>query len=399
MICGEASAQVSTCVPYTIPIQSTVTACGQGLMGSKYKTSTMACPSGVVTTSTNYDTSGCVTAPSSSGTILTGAARCALTPDACGSTPSPQNCPTGRHWSLLGSNVAHCVQDDPTCPWGTSLKHDSLGNPSCVANTCPSNQVLQGDGVSCACGSGLVWNGSSCAVPPPSCTASDNVTSSQACTSGSGTQYYHKSTTCPGGAYGSPSVSYYWDTSSCVAPPPVTCTASSYTNSQACSSGSGTQSQTVTTSCPGGSYGSPSTSYGAWNTSGCSSPPPPCTQTTSTTYQACGSGYTGNIAITTTYLCPSGTSQSQNTGGCGCANGAPDYPTCTIYTPPPPASNICPQNGKSYDVCTASGPLPNRGQHQSIYYQDDGTNTGTCTKTIDRLGNCGYNPSYWFIDF
>lgn len=311
-------------------------------MGSKYKTSTMTCPSGVITTSKDYDTSGCVTAPSNPGTVLSGATKCALTPDACGSTPSPQNCPAGTHWSLLGSNVAHCVQDDPICSWGTSLKHDSLGNPSCVANTCPSNQVLQSDGVSCACGSGLVWNGSSCAVPPPTCTVSDVVTTSQACTSGSGTQYYHKSTTCPGGAYGSPSVSYYWDTSSCVAPPPVTCTPSSSTNSAACTSGIGTQYQTVTTSCPSGSYGSPSTSYSPWNTSGCSSPPPACTPTTSTTYQACGSGYTGNITITTNYLCPSGSSQSQDTSGCGCSNGAIDYPTCRSGIPTPKPTPSCP---------------------------------------------------------
>lgn len=81
---------------------------------------------------------------------------------------TPHNCPGSKHWVTLGTGIAHCVLDDFVCPMAQHLVHDAIGNPSCVSNTCPSNQVLQGDGVSCACPASLsVWNGSSCVAPPP----------------------------------------------------------------------------------------------------------------------------------------------------------------------------------------------------------------------------------------
>jgi hypothetical protein len=93
---------------------------------------------------------------------------CTLTPDRCGSEVVPPNCPAGRLWSLVGSGVAHCVNVNPVCSWGYSLKHDSLGHPSCVQNTCPSNMVLQGNGISCGCPAHLpIWNGASCVAAPP----------------------------------------------------------------------------------------------------------------------------------------------------------------------------------------------------------------------------------------
>lgn len=281
----------ATCVPYTIPIQSTVTACGNGLMGSKYKTSTKSCPSGAITTSADYDTSGCMTAPPSAGTVNT-ATRCIVTPDACGTNPVAKGCTSGYHWTLIGTNIAHCVADDPACPWGTSLRHDAIGNPSCIQNTCPSNQVLQGDGISCACPVNTVWNGGSCVPAPPTCVAGAQRVNPAACGTGfSGTMYQIQTTTCPAGPYGSPSTTTSgYDTSTCTALPP-SCSAGSWTEGTTCGDPSkytGSMYRTDTTSCPWGAYGSPSTSYGAWNTS-----------------------------------------------ACGCANGALNYPSCLISNPNP----------------------------------------------------------------
>jgi len=45
--------------------------------------------------------------------------------------PVPSDCPANSHWTTQGSGVAHCVMNDPACPSGTELTHDSLGNPSC----------------------------------------------------------------------------------------------------------------------------------------------------------------------------------------------------------------------------------------------------------------------------
>lgn len=52
--------------------------------------------------------------------------------DTCRNRPLPLGCAVGKHWSLAGSGLAHCVAVDPICV-GTILSHDALGNPSCVA--------------------------------------------------------------------------------------------------------------------------------------------------------------------------------------------------------------------------------------------------------------------------
>lgn len=336
-VSGTTFAQTApaSCTPYSIPIQSTVTQCGSGMTGSKYKTMTKTCPGGEVKESTDFDTSGCRTASTGSNGTLTAEAQCRLTPGACAYTPIASNCPAGRKWTLMGSGVAHCVDEDPVCPWGTSLTHDKLGNPSCVQNTCPSNQVLQADGKSCACPSGTGWNGSSCVAP--TCFEGTATTGSQACTWG-GTQYYRETTTCPSGAYGAPSKTGYWDTSGC-APQPVTCTPSAWTESAACGSGmTGNQYRDHQTTCPSGQYGSPSYYTGPWNTSACQAT---CSPSNSTYGTSCGTGYSGTKYITTYYTCPSGSYQTENTSGCGCANGATNYPTCTPPYVPPPSPSGC----------------------------------------------------------
>jgi hypothetical protein len=313
------------------------------MIGSKFKTTTKACPSGAITESADYDTSNCTAAPPPPGTV-NNSSRCKLTPDACAIAPVAQNCPSGSHWTLLGSGIAHCVQDDPVCPWGTSLKHDSMGNPSCEQNTCPSNQVLQGDGKSCACPSGTGWTGSTCSAP--TCSPSTSSSTGSCPANMVGTVTYYDYTSCPSGAYGAPAYSSSTDSSQCTAAAP-TCSTSSYQDYGSCSADqTGDSRRWVYTSCPSGPYGSPSTSYSTWDYSACETPAPAqptCIPTDLPSATACGSGYTGTKYILVHQLCPSGIATSEDTSGCGCANGGVDYPTCSPpYTPPPPKTPSCP---------------------------------------------------------
>lgn len=217
---ASASAQSApaACTPYSIPIQSTISECGPGLTGTKYKTLTMQCPSGVLTRSDAFDVSSCKASTTNSDGMVTPEARCKIMPGACAIAPAPApgNCASGRKWSLAGSGVAHCVDEDPVCPWGTSLKHDFLGHPSCEQNTCPSNQVLKSDGKSCGCQSGREWNGSSCVVPaPPAPPAAPNcptnvLIDNQPCPNGQrGRMLKYRTTECNG------SVSVGWNMWGC----------------------------------------------------------------------------------------------------------------------------------------------------------------------------------------
>lgn len=301
------------CTTYSIPIQSTITECGPGKIGTKYKTLNKVCPSGELKESEDYDTTGCQTAPTDSNGALTAEARCRLTPGACASAPNPANCPVGRKWSLMGSGVAHCVDLDPPCPGGT-VNHDWLGHPTNCQTTATRTQ---------SCGAGYTgsisqrrtvytwvdgrttygsWSTTSdtCkAIPPPE------------------PEPAPAPNPAPGGGGGG------------------SCSPATSTESAACSGGRpGSMYRQVSTTCPGGPNGSPSTSYGAWNESSCSTA---CTPRSETSSAACGSGYTGTKHITTTFACPSGTSTTINDSGCGCANGARDYPSCTPPPPPPPS--------------------------------------------------------------
>ena len=55
--------------------------------------------------------------------------NCTINPGACQRAPAPSDCQPGSHWTLIGSGIAHCVQDDPPCAGGT-VNHDALGNPT-----------------------------------------------------------------------------------------------------------------------------------------------------------------------------------------------------------------------------------------------------------------------------
>lgn len=342
LLCGPAhAASNDACIPYKVPIESTVTACGQGLMGSKYKYTSRECPSGKVTAiSETYDTSGCVAAPVGAGSVNT-RSKCQVTPDACANAPVASACPAGQHWSTAGSGIAHCVADDPDCGWGKTLTHDSFDNPSCVQNTCPSNQVLQANGVSCGCQSGMIWNGSSCIVPVVTCIPGTKTINSSSCTWG-GTQYEIETTVCPAGPYGAPSKSSTWDTSGC-APRPITCQTASSTETDVCGDGfSGTQSRQVTTTCPGGQYGTPTYVPGAWDRSQCTALPVTCTPDTTTESTSCGSAYNGNSTRSVTTTCPSGPYGSPST-----SYGAWNNLACS-----PKPVTCTPSTGTEYQSCS-----------------------------------------------
>lgn len=351
---GAAFAQTaqSSCTPYKIPIQATVTQCGPGLVGSKFRTMTKTCPSGEVVESNDYDTSSCAAAPTGAGGVMTQETRCRLIPGACTGAPIAASCPAGQKWSLMGTGVAHCVDEDPVCPWGTSLTHDKNGNPSCAQNTCPSNQVLQADGKSCGCTGGTSWNGASCV--PPSCYESTATTSTEACASG-GTKYYRETTSCPGGIYGAPVKSGAWDESACQ----VTCREGPKAQTVLCTGArDGIMTRSNNVSCPNGPYGYETISWGTWDESRCVARCTPREETLATT---CGDNGIGTKWITIHYTCGNGSYATENPSGCSCANGANDFPTCT---PPAPPSTKCPPK---YMWCTEE-----RGQSddpRDIYYQ------------------------------
>jgi hypothetical protein len=54
--------------------------------------------------------------------------NCTVNPNLCQPAPVPADCPTGKHWVMTGSLVAHCVAVDPPC--AGIMQHDSLGNPT-----------------------------------------------------------------------------------------------------------------------------------------------------------------------------------------------------------------------------------------------------------------------------
>lgn len=348
---NSASAQTQTqtpaCVPYSIPIQSTIVACGYGMSGSKYKVTTKTCPGGAITNSTEYDVSGCHMAPPTPGTINT-SNRCAVTPDACSSAPTPSDCPSGSRWTLEGTQKAHCVAVDPACGWGTTLVHDVNGNPSCVANTCPSNKVLQPDGISCGCPAALpIWDGASCTAPAL-CTPSTSSTS-VACSPlffKAGTFYQAITTvTCPAGPFGAPVAAVTYDTSGCI-PLAPTCTASSQTVGQLCANSTTYwQTRVKTTSCNSGANGPATITYGAWDTSACAAVPVACpANTTVGSNPTCGANETAvpnSKVTTTTYDCsgptPVPTVTVTQPGTC-----MPNAYTCVASTVVNPAS--CPAN-------------------------------------------------------
>jgi hypothetical protein len=338
----HALADNATCRPSSI---NNYVPCDAGYTGQKFTTTSKTCPdgwpSGIVKTTPTYNTSQCVKV------IATGPVdrTCELTPAACAPVPASPGCAPNQHWVMTGSPVAHCVDKNPVCPWGTSLVHDSTGNPSCQPNTCPSNQVLQGDGISCACPGGTAWTGSGCVALPPPCSPSTSYGGNVACGAGfTGFKNLVTTISCPGNT-----TSSYWDTSSCtpiVVPP--SCTPSSVI---------------------GGNV-------------------------------ACGTGFTGMKHSVTTTTCPENvTTTSWDTSACVpipnvCANGATDYPTCT-----PREACIAP-NVLINGVCTQPTPARHTmfcGVQNGVWTNDGVTvkyNPGTTDYTQDGKGFWSIGATY-----
>lgn len=332
------AADLSVCVPYSVPVAETIQPCGLGLVGSKYKIRYKTCPSGEITTSAEFDTSTCLAASSPVGSV-NNTNKCLVTPDACAPAIVTSNCSADSRWTLEGSGIAHCVKNDPVCAWGTSLTHDLLGNPSCAQNTCSSGQVLQSDGKSCACPSSMVMQGGVCTTAaPPSCVPETDQRKRTVCRTGySGYTLQERLTSCPNGPYGRPFVGEWIQIEShCERdrgePTPPAGTVTCYTGATIeysnCPTGSGRMNRYVQTTCPSGSYGNPSVVYDPWNTSNCAAG----TTAPSTPAPTCSNGATNYPTCTLPK----------------CTNGATNYPTCT--PPPPPVT--C--SGPTSSTATAS---------------------------------------------
>jgi hypothetical protein len=233
---------------------------------------------------------------------LTGIERCIA-------KPKPLPCPVGKHWSLAGSGLAHCVALDPVCTSGTGLQHDALGNPSCVAlppPSCPSGSSWNGSWTasSCvpdpvACPSGTTWDGSSCKPDVPTCP--------------SGTTW--DGSTCAPDLIACPAATT-WNGSSCVADP-ITCPSGQTWDGSMC--------VVSAVSCPSGS---------TWNGSTCIVNPVSCPSNTTWDGSTCvanpivcaaGTIWNGSSCVSTTPTCPSGTTWN----GSVCA---------PIIAPTPPAA-------------------------------------------------------------
>lgn len=346
----QISNQSTDCKPYSIPLDPV--ACGPGYTGVKFPLKVKSCPSGVITVGQTFNTENCKRVGDN---IDPNQTNCAITPTdiSCVSKPAPLGCPPGQHWVTTGSGIAHCVQNDFPCPWGQSLQHDPLGNPYCVVNTCPSNQVLQADGISCACSAGLVWDGGSCVA---GCSPSTSI-ETRACDAGyTGSKSRTVTSTCP---LGTPSYGA-WDTSSCVANS-VTCPADEYT-ATSCSSGSGTAYRWysyVGASC--------TRTYMGLDESGCTSTPPSCPSDTVFS-SSCGAGYTGMQTTTTTYVGASCTPSTTT-----------DRSSCIPVGP-----SSCPSDVVTYQSCSAG-------------YSGSKTVTTTysgasCTPSTNVVDNCVKDP-------
>ena len=353
-----AQTKSATCTPSVV---NNYVPCDAGYSGKKYTTTTVTCPvewpSGVVTTTPTFNTSQCVKATTPPPLDRT----CELTPAACAPQPNSPGCPAGKHWTLTGSTVAHCVNDDMPCPSGASLIHDSVGNPSCKLMTCPTNQIVVGSTCGCPPGAILEDVFNRCIAIPPACTPSV-VRNSYACDAGfTGIKFGVTTTTCPGNT-----TTFSFDTSGCT--PISTCTPRIINGSDvACDSGyTGAKHLVTTTTCPD----NVTSSY--WDTSACVpvvtppvvvTPPPTCPANTTTT-ESCPTGYTGSMTITTTY---SGSTCAVNTNtdtsrcerrapATSCPNGASNWPDCKIYESITGACSTNSANGFTCEIAMYCSP-------------------------------------------
>lgn len=221
--------------------------------------------------------------------------------EGCLGAPTPRPCPSGYHWSLEGSGIAHCVMDDPVCPPDEDLIHDAQGNPSCVAKP----KCANGGTDFPICTKPTCANGG---TDYPTCT--DPVTPT--CPNGATDFPVCTQPVCPNGGSDYPT---------CTNPVKPTC------------SNGGTDYPVCT---------QPVCANGAFDYPTCTDPTPKCTNG--------GSDY----PVCTQPVCPNGAKDyptCTETTTTKCANGAADYPTC-ISTETP----TCVNGAQNYPDCSFSCP-------------------------------------------
>lgn len=272
---------------------------------------------------------------------MAGAQNCAINPGACQPKPTPSACPAGKHWTTLGSGIAHCVADDPVCA-GT-VTHDSLGNPTgCTPTVVSSTTEYQ----YFDCNPGY-----------------------------SGTDFEKRTVT----KYSDGTTKYgSWQiiTYSCS---PASTPTTTPTPTPTCSNGA---SDYPTCTPPATSTPTPT-------------PTPTCSNGASD-YPTCTPPVTSTPAPAPT--CSNGASDYPTCTpppAPTCANGATNYPTCTLAVEP---TLTCPYAGQTKYGCTA-GATGSTGKYMATKYTDNGLGDGGCNTKSTQVGTCGYNPGFWFKEY
>lgn len=359
---------------------------------------------------------------------------CAMSPELCMSEPLARGCGDGRHWSAAGSGMAHCVDDNRNCADGKAAKRDEYDNLVCAEEKAggqgdrwsarkPRRRISRRQST-IRRGSAMkkifvgLWLAmiaftaqaqGNCSLSPESCMTAPIA---QACpsgkhwtTAGSGIAHcVNVDPVCASSekvAYdslGNPScvsrcsASEYWNGSMCR---PCTTTSNA---AGSCQSGyTGTAYRSVTTnSCTG------STSYGAWDYSGCTVA---CTTSNSTQSGSCQSGYTGtayrsvstnSCTGATTYgtwdysSCTQscGTSSSTQSGSCQSGYSGTAYRSVT--------TNSCTGSTTygSWDYSSCSPSAPACGDSTSTEYGSCQSNyTGTASRSVT-YNSCTGSTTY-----
>jgi hypothetical protein len=398
---------ISDCITYSRPTPGTETACVGQPTRLRWKLTTKHCPSGLVTNSTDYDTSACGlpnTTPScdNQGTTTNQDSSCT----AAGAAPG---CPSGQEWRIVkpgdlapgfAVGTAHCVVPASVLPLCNS------GGANGAMLSCALLYPSRPFGVAFT-RIYNTYNGSSNCIPTP--TSGYNSNCFAQCIPGT-TQTADSAVACGTGMTGT-KFTTTTRTTTCVGNRPSVSTSTSDYNTAACTTrppivnncNTGVANGTAVSCTSAGLPGQVGTAYAlvytahrlrfvcttvaapGYDTSGCT---PACTP--SSTQQAnppvaCGTGMTGTkfTTTTTTVSCPSNLSSVSTS----------DYNTsaCATPTPPPipatPNCNTGSANGTALS-CTSAGLAGQVGTAFTLVYTAH--NTGAVCTTVAAPG---YNTS------
>jgi hypothetical protein len=410
---------ISDCITYSRPTPGTETACVGQPTRLRWKLTTKHCPSGLVTNSTDYDTSACGlpnTTPScdNQGTTTNQDSSCT----AAGAAPG---CPSGQEWRIVkpgdlapgfAVGTAHCVVPASVLPLCNS------GGANGAMLSCALLYPSRPFGVAFT-RIYNTYNGSSNCIPTP--TSGYNSNCFAQCIPGT-TQTADSAVACGTGMTGT-KFTTTTRTTTCVGNRPSVSTSTSDYNTAACTTrppivnncNTGVANGTAVSCTSAGLPGQVGTAYAlvytahrlrfvcttvaapGYDTSGCT---PACTP--SSTQQAnppvaCGTGMTGTkfTTTTTTVSCPSNLSSVSTS----------DYNTsaCATPTPPPiPATPNCiPGTTQTADSAVACGTgmtgtkftTTTRtttcvGNRPSVSTSTSDYNTAACTTRPPIVNNC-----------